>query len=161
MSIARKKKKCKNCGREDYSWSKGMCKGCASLSGKQKKVNQNSKTKTINDDFGFMSQKEMFSYIWDNLPLIDGHKRCWISDAPLMPEGHYLFYNQFAHVLPKGKYPLFKLNPENIVVILPEIHYLYDMGTEEQRMNSGYNFNKLYDLKVKMFIEYNNHLKNK
>lgn len=45
-----------------------------------------------------------------------------LSGLPLLPPGHYQFFWQFLHVLPKGSYPHYKLNPENILLGLPEEH---------------------------------------
>jgi hypothetical protein len=39
----------------------------------------------------------------------------------------------FMHVLPKGKYPLYRVFEENIILGHPEEHQLVDQGTEEQR----------------------------
>lgn len=38
-----------------------------------------------------------------------------------------------AHVLPKGKYPELKYDPENIVLLTWKEHQLYDQGTEKER----------------------------
>jgi len=40
----------------------------------------------------------------------------------LHPVGHWQWHWQFAHVLGKGSYPKYKLNPENIMLMLPEEH---------------------------------------
>ena len=65
----------------------------------------------------FKSQKELFNYIWENRPHISE-----LTGKPLLPKGHYLWYNQFLHVLSKGQYKAYKLNPENIMLALPEEH---------------------------------------
>ena len=44
--IPRKKKTCKECGKEDYIWSKGRCKPCASKSYKKLGPSKKAKDKT-------------------------------------------------------------------------------------------------------------------
>lgn len=41
----------------------------------------------------------------------------------------------FAHILAKGAYPGFRLNPENILHVKPEIHSLYDNSSKENLLN--------------------------
>jgi len=50
--------------------------------------------------------------------------------------GHPLWYNQFAHVLPKGqnKYPYMRFYLRNICLLTPGEHALYDQGTAEARI---------------------------
>lgn len=36
-------------------------------------------------------------------------------------------------MLPKKLFPLWKLNPDNLVLIHPEVHRLFDSGTQEER----------------------------
>lgn len=45
-----------------------------------------------------------------------------VSGQALLPLGHFMWHWQFAHVLPKGKYTRWKLNPENIMLMLPNEH---------------------------------------
>ena len=65
----------------------------------------------------FKNQSEMFDWIWDNRPHISE-----ISSEPLLPKGHLQWHWQFLHILPKGSYPKYKLNPDNIMLALPEEH---------------------------------------
>ena len=53
--------------------------------------------------------------------------------------GQKFWINCFAHVLPKGKYPLFRLNKDNIILLTPAEHYLLDFGTHEQRIKYSNN----------------------
>lgn len=45
-----------------------------------------------------------------------------VSGKPLLHKTHPQWAWQFAHVLAKGTYPAFALNPENIMLMLPEEH---------------------------------------
>ena len=72
------------------------------------------------------------------------------------------FYNTawwwscFAHILPKSKYPYFKLNPKNVRVVFPEFHKIVDQGTMLDRVNHPSWRFELWDReKEQMKIEYN------
>lgn len=81
--------------------------------------------------WGYNGELEMFMDIWNSRP-----HRSELSNRPIhLQPGQDLWFNCFAHILSKSmsKYYKFKLNPENIMLMLPEEHHLYDMGTIEQR----------------------------
>ena len=63
------------------------------------------------------SQSELFRHVWETRK----HGREG-SGEPLLPEGHPQWHWQFAHVLSKGAFPRYKLNPENIMLMLPAEH---------------------------------------
>lgn len=65
----------------------------------------------------FKNQLKMFNWIWENRPHFSQ-----LSGKPLLPKGHFKWHWQFLHVLPKGSYPKYKLNPDNILLGLPEEH---------------------------------------
>ena len=65
----------------------------------------------------FKNQKEMFNYIWETRE----HKS-EISGLPLFHEKHFQHHWQFLHILPKGTYPKWKLNPDNIMLGTVEEH---------------------------------------
>lgn len=67
--------------------------------------------------YHFKNQKELFKFIWETRP-----HRSELSGRALLPEGHPLWHWQFLHVLSKGAYPAYKLNPENILLGLPDEH---------------------------------------
>lgn len=88
-----------------------------------------------------MSEKDLFLSIYRN-----SNKRSEISGKDLRKyENSPYFFNCFAHIIPKRgstrlarltpeqKEILLRLNPENIMLVTPEEHYLIDFGTEEQR----------------------------
>lgn len=45
-----------------------------------------------------------------------------VSGEPLFPPEHHLFHFQGSHLLPKGRYPDYRLDPRNIVMITCEEH---------------------------------------
>ena len=76
------------------------------------------------------SQKELFEYVWKTR----GHVSA-VSGKPLHPKCHSQWHWQFAPILSKGAYPAFKLNPINIMLMLPEEHLKqeqYDLFNERQ-----------------------------
>lgn len=78
----------------------------------------------------FQTQKEMFKYIYETRKHVSE-----LTGRPLLPIGHFKFHWQFLHVLSKGTYPYYKLNPDNILLALPEEH-------EKQEMFSIFNEKK-------------------
>lgn len=65
----------------------------------------------------FKNQKELFLHIWNSREHISE-----VSGKPLLPITHHQWHWQMAHILPKGSNPNFKLNPDNIMLMLPEEH---------------------------------------
>lgn len=107
-----------------------------------------------------MGQLKLFLSIW-----MEREHRSFISEITLrLRPGNNFWFNYFAHVIPKGLYPSFKLNKENIVFLTPEEHNLYDFGTEDQRKkyvkkmaekNINVNWEKLYQLRDRLKKKYN------
>ncbi len=87
-------------------------------------------------DFGFDNQQDLFAWLWQEAKDKNGIVIC-----PYTKERLNRFYNTemwyscFAHVLPKGQYTYFKLNPKNIRVVFPEFHRIIDQGTSIDRIN--------------------------
>jgi hypothetical protein len=65
----------------------------------------------------FKNQVEMFKYIWETRPHVSE-----LSGETLYEYGHWLWHWQFLHILSKGSYPSYKLNPDNILLALPGEH---------------------------------------
>lgn len=65
----------------------------------------------------FKTQSEMFNYIWETRPHFSE-----LTGKPLLEPNYMLWHHQFMHILPKGAYPKWKFNPENIMLGLPEEH---------------------------------------
>ena len=65
----------------------------------------------------FKGQLEMFKYIW-----LHREHKSELTGEFLLPPGHSQWHFQFLHVLPKGSFPYYKLNPDNILLGLPYEH---------------------------------------
>jgi hypothetical protein len=104
--------------------------GCSlspSSNGKCWKHQKEEKVTPVKD--GFKSQVELFNYVWDTRPHVSE-----ISGRKLTAErGSVLWLCYFMHILPKGKFPKMKLNPDNILLGHNEEHFCIDQSTEEQR----------------------------
>lgn len=76
--------------------------------------------------WGFKEEMEMYSWIWATRPHVS-----FISGIPIVNPGP----ENFAHVLPKAldRYPLFRLNPDSVILVLYEEHFLIDQGNSRQR----------------------------
>ena len=133
--IKRKKKKCKSCGDETYIWANGMCKRCHSLSKyapksgrsrpkwgnpiSRRRKSENNTDRWLKLHFGFRSQIELFNYLWDTSSLT-----CPFTGQDLEPyqDDEQMRRICCAHVLPKGTYPKWKFNSDNIMLMLPSEH---------------------------------------
>ena len=65
----------------------------------------------------FKNQTELFNYIWES--------RCRLSEVSgrqLLPKIHPQWRWQMCHILGKGSYPKYKLNIDNIMLMLPDEH---------------------------------------
>jgi hypothetical protein len=84
-----------------------------------------------NMDFGFKGEWDMFNKIWDEYPF----HTCQFTGESLDKFYKTDFWpNCFLHILPKGKYPLFKLNKFNVVLGHPDFHRIVDAGTLDDRL---------------------------
>jgi hypothetical protein len=68
----------------------------------------------------FENQREMFFHIWETRPHFSEVSGKYLG---VEAKAHY-----FAHILGKGAYPGYKLNPDNIVLLTMEEHAQYDNG---------------------------------
>lgn len=113
------------------------------------RIKRKSLKRALNADitsFGFKNQVEMFEYKWENESHI-----CWMTGKPLVEKD----IRMFAHVLRKGKYTYFKLNPDNIRLLLPEVHDLVDNFQEHYRETYWWvDFDKWFNLQEEIKMEY-------
>lgn len=175
MTLKRKKKICKRCMKERYIFADGMCETCVGIVrgwrmnrnkplSRQKKLAMDLAKESIKErrekrgrdhskrSYGppFTSQREMFDWLW-----VHHDKVCPISKRNLSYfEGKRTYFSCFAHILPKGKYPKFKFEPDNILIVHPDVHTLIDAGTQEQRDATGWNFSPFYEKRYELLKIY-------
>jgi hypothetical protein len=136
------KKKCLSSGCNNYVFGKGYCKIHQYLRDDFKKYTY------IREPTGELN---LFHEIWKTRT----HKS-FLSNKEI----EYFNVSCFAHILPKGenKFPKFKLNPKNIILLIPYEHHLLDNGTIEQRekyaKENNCNWDKIYKLYEKLSDEY-------
>lgn|SRR5512133_373655 len=152
-------KQCQFDGCEFNVWGKGFCKRHQYLRPDKKpdklKVRQYSKKQRF-ANWGFDNESDMFEWIWENR-----EHRCYLTGSPLdQYEGTDFFHNLFAHVLPKAQnaFPLFRLNPDNVVFLRPDLHLLADQGSQDQRdkaaKEQGFSWQKLQDKADELMADY-------
>ncbi len=141
--IPRKKKVCKGCGHEDYVWSHGLCKQCAAKNYKPSSfIKQKANSPT--------GEKAMFDMIWEASPHLS-----YVSGTPLDRWEHSpLYVNMFSHILPKGKYPLARLDERNIVLLTPQEHIDWHSYTKEKLLSKDPRWIKVFELYDKLKEEY-------
>lgn len=104
-----------------------------------------------------LTQVALFKQIW-----LFSDKRSFVSGLFLREYMNTdLFFNCFAHVLPKAqnKYPYFKYYAKNIRLVTPGEHGLFDQGTEKERKTYAKevetaDWQPLYDLRDELKEEY-------
>ena len=109
---------------------------------------RSSRVKVKAPDFGYTSQLEMFKDIYwkAEKPVIcpiSGRNITKCIEAPVS-----LFVSHFAHILPKGTYTYWKLNPRNVMMVHPEVHHILDQGTVKDRAKDFDWRWKLWDFEV-------------
>ena len=67
-------------------------------------------------------EAKLFREIWHERSHI-----CFLTGWPLnAPEGSSIWYSYFAHILPKKDYPEYRLVKNNIALLHPMVHTLFD-----------------------------------
>ena len=85
----------------------------------------------IEHSFGYVNQTDLFFALWEKARR-DGRGTVLCPFTGVDVSKYYrtpLFWSIFAHVLPKGRYPYFKLNPDNIRLVDVNFHKIIDQGT--------------------------------
>ena len=97
----------------------------------------------------FQNQRDLFKHIWY---MCEG--RCFVTDKYIPLERSTP--SNFAHILSKGAYPKYKLNPDNIMFVVEDVHYLYDCRSKQDLLNKYDNerVEEIYSRKEKLKREY-------
>ena len=107
---------CKECGKEDYIWSKGRCKPCASKSYKKLGPSKKAKDKIDLDT-------KFYEEIWSEKP-----HYCEECDKDL---GKNWERYMFSHILSKGSQPKLRHNKDNINILCLECHQKWEFGDKK------------------------------
>lgn len=108
--------------------------------------------------WGFNTELSMMLHIWKTRKL-----KSEVSGKSLYATTYSFCY--FAHILCKNHYPLFRYNPDNIMLLTEREHYLVDKGTEEQRAqyekeNPGADFSIFFNKQKELLKQYDSIIKN-
>lgn len=151
-----KRKRCAVVGCNMFAWGGGFCKGHQFLREAKKPIPKYKPRKTApTHKYGFKTLPELFMAVVYAAPrpII-----CPVSGediTKLFSEDFDIWKCCCAHILSRGKYPMWRLNPYNIVLLHPEAHKLFDQGTEAQRQGKkGWNWDYLYTLQEQLKKEY-------
>ncbi len=83
---------------------------------REKKKPKPLKRTPIKPKFKATGEKHVFEEVLDEISY-DGPTRCFVCGKQISVVTH----NNFAHVLPKGKYPSLRLHPENVRIMCHSI----------------------------------------
>ena len=114
--IQRKKKICKECGKEDYLFSKGRCGVCAKRS-----YNGLKSSKPVKNN-------ELDTFFKKHLLLMQKHPFCVETNSVLNLGKFHL-----AHLLPKRNHKSVATSDDNVVYVSWEVHQDYDMLLDQHR----------------------------
>ena len=129
---------CRWCYRKEYEKTQRMkpkepllrmiYKKRCNIPSRKKKPNMTEKW--LMQHWGYTSQVELFDEMWEE----NKNPVCPFTAVPLnVYRDTEMRYHCCAHILPKGNYPYFKLNKDNIRLVLPAFHTSVDQGTKEDR----------------------------
>lgn len=131
---------------------RGICQRCNYEEKQAKKKSEGKKTgyKYVKTATG---EKDVFQEILDSYD--DKPIYCFVCKKRLT----LITHSNFAHVLPKGKYPKHRLNPDNIRLLCFDIntggcHRKYDFSAKSDLENDP-NFKEILELREKLKKEYN------
>jgi len=143
-----KKAICVRCKKDKYIYARGLCQYCYKIDSYLKaKKKRESRYCT---DWGFKTEGELF----ESLKCENPHS--FISNASL--ERHLTdadWYMCCHHVLNKDTFPLFRLNPGNIVLLTPyDEHDDIHNKTKAQLSDSWAKYFELMDKLLKSYAKY-------
>ena len=97
---------------------------------------------------------QLFYEIWAERPHVCAITGKTITESPDKNLPRWLCC--FSHVIPKGSYPKYKLNPENIVLKTPQMHDNYHNKGKSELLEGehGRQWKAFFDLKAKLALEY-------
>jgi len=136
----------------------GVCQICNHKNKEAKKKASGKKSSVYKYVKEANGEGEMFRELALNM-LDEEATRCWICGLPIPA----LTYSNMSHVLPKGKYPLFRLRPDNIKILCHRLvadengkngcHNQLDGRPRSEIINDP-NWQKFFELEEQLKEEY-------
>lgn len=117
---------------------------------------RSSKKPIVDLSFGFQSQIDLFTWLWNEAKNKKGEVICKYTGEKLNKYfGTELWLSCFAHILSKGRFTYFRHNPKNVAIVLPDFHHVVDQGTSLDRINHPeWDFQAWDQRKEELKIEY-------
>jgi hypothetical protein len=147
MAIQYRKEICTCHGENRYIVKRiGARKYCAV--GNKKRLNEKKESKEGTGELDF------FHKIWAERPHvceISGRK---INERPDLDMGRWV--SCFSHILPKGSFGRYRLNPENIVLMLPELHHQWHSKGRIELISGKYGekWAEVFEKKIELTLRY-------
>lgn len=145
---------CKFCEQDDQLIvvKAGYCQKCNYENKQSKKKAAGKKSGPYKYIKKATGEKHVFEEVLDGLP--DTETKCFVCGIRIPLITHH----NMAHVLAKGKYPLFRLNPNNIRILCYNFqgtgcHSKYDHWPHSELKGEGWE--KLFALRDELKKEYN------
>jgi len=129
----------------------GLCQRCNYKKKQDKKKSEGKKTGGYKYVRKVTGEGNLFEDVLNNLD--DEATTCFVCGIPVPLVTHF----NLAHVLAKGKYPAFRLNPDNIRILCYNIqgtgcHSKYDHSPHSELKGEGWE--KLFELRDRLKKEY-------
>jgi hypothetical protein len=149
---------CNQCPREDVLIvvKSGICQYCNHENKQKKRKSEGKKPMGYKYSRQKQGEVDIYEKVLENLP--DYETRCFVCGIRVSVVTH----NNMAHVLNKNKYPKFRLNPDNYVILChrvvadadgnPGCHYRYDMTPHSTLKGEGWE--RLFALREDLKAEY-------
>lgn len=142
---------CIECGDDNFIVVKrGFCGRC---NHKFKAAKKKAEGKSLPKKYARKStgEKDVFEAVLEALP-DDRPTTCFVCGKMISVVTH----NNMAHILSKGRWPKFRLNPDNIRVMCYNIqgtgcHSRYDFSPKSELVGEGWD--KLFELKAQLIEE--------
>ena len=130
--MIKKKKKCINCEKESYIWSKNLCKICFTRLNSPKKIKYKSAEQKIKDVDKAKRTQELhkwFLEVWRKRREKDelGYfVKCFETGQKLY-ENYYKFNTCcYSHYYPKSRFPEYEFEEWNLEIVHPDQHTIWE-----------------------------------
>lgn len=119
-----------------------FCSKCGKDCGASEKKSGLTTKSTLKAERKSSGERELFVMLWAKC-----NGKSEASGKKLLPPEHSMFHHQGSHLLPKGAFPDYKLDPRNVVMITPDEHEMWHHKPQEFRKKHPHiasRYDKLY-----------------